>query len=389
MSVVRAAASLGLAALSLASGAGRASAQDAPHRIPRRLLSTAIGAGIGASLSLITRAGSGGNGVCSSGGCVTTVSTAAGAGIGYLVGSQQDRLNTLRYRGGQPLALRLTSATIRGEGVALAASDSLVAVGGSAGAELFRSGPGELRASGVRGATLRGIAAVALAPDGAVAVGTIGGAYLYPPGTAPGALVLEQEVTAALSAAGRMYLATGGRIAVAPGAADSVGSWPSVDVGVAVRGLAFDPVRSVLWAGTDSGIVAFAARGDSLVRAGAVRTGAGVRRVSLYENRLAAALGDSGVRLFDIADAAAPRLVAGWTGERFAYDVSLVGGRLFVASGLDGVTVLDATGSALRVRGIARDAGFAVALASRAGYTYVLDRSRNAVRRFDSSSQIP
>ena len=43
---------------------------------------------------------------------------------------------------------------------------------------------------------------------------------------------------------------------------------------------------------------------------------------------------------------------ARWRGARFAYDVSLSGPRLYVASGLDGVTVLDAGGAKLTVLGL-------------------------------------
>jgi hypothetical protein len=374
---------LAVAVLTLAGTSAPLHAQDGTHRIPRRILSAAIGAGLGLGLSSITRSGGGGMGACSSSKCVTLTSTLAGGAIGFLIGSEQDRLNSLRYRGGRPFALRLTSTNLRGEAVALSATDTLVGVGGTAGAELFRSGPGELRAAGVRGATLRGISTVSLSPTGTLAVGTVGGAYLYPSGGGPGALVLEQEVGASISAAGRAFVATGSRIVSVPDAADSVGAWPSFDVGSPVHGFAYDPARSLLWAGTDSGIVALSVRG------GSARTGASVRRLSSYERRLAVALGDSGVRVFDVAEPAAPRLASAWTGERFSYDVSLIGGRLYVASGLDGVTVLDASGSSIRVLGLARDVGFAVALASRGGYTYVLDRSRNALRRFDSTSPTP
>ena len=377
-------------AIAVAAGASSAGGQTASHRIPHKYLASAIGAGIGAALSAITRSGSGGNGACSSSRCVTLTSMTAGGLIGFLIGSEQDKLNTLRYRGGRPLALRLTSASLKGEAVAIAATDVLVGAGGTNGVELFRSAPGELKPTGVRGATLRGIAAVALdATTGALTVGTAGGAYIYPPGAAPGALVLEQEVTATVAASGHAYVAAGSRVVTMPAGADSVGRWPSIDAGATVRSLAHDAAGATLWAGTDSGIVAFATRGDLLVRVGVMSTGAAVRRVSVDAGRLAAALGDSGVRLFDVADPAAPRSIAAWHGERFAYDVSLVGTRAFVASGLDGVTVLDASGGPLRVLGLARDAGFAVAVTSHGGYTYVLDRTSNALRRFDSTSPMP
>jgi hypothetical protein len=55
-----------------------------------------------------------------------------------------------------------------------------------------------------------------------------------------------------------------------------------------------------------------------------------------------------------------------------------------VASGVEGVYVLDTGGPGLKTEGLARELGFAIALVSGGGYTFVLDRTTNSLRRFAS-----
>jgi hypothetical protein len=95
-------------------------------------------------------------------------------------------------------------------------------------------------------------------------------------------------------------------------------------------------------------------------------------------------MGEAGVRLFDAADPTSPREIARWNVARFVYDVSFGGRRLYAASGIEGVYVLDAGGQQLVTEGLARELGFAVALASADGYTFVLDRTTDSVRRIPS-----
>ena len=98
-------------------------------------------------------------------------------------------------------------------------------------------------------------------------------------------------------------------------------------------------------------------------------------------------MGEAGVHLFDAADPTKPRELARWNVARFVYDVSFGGRRLYAASGIEGVYVLDAGGPGgqqLVTEGLARELGFAVALASADGYTFVLDRTTDSVRRIPS-----
>jgi hypothetical protein len=101
--------------------------------------------------------------------------------------------------------------------------------------------------------------------------------------------------------------------------------------------------------------------------------------------RVAVALGEGGVRLFDVGDPSAPVERAHWTGTRFAYDVALSTNRLFVAGGGDGLYVLDANGGSSPVIGLVRDAGFAVGVAVRGDHAYVIDREGRALRRIPTA----
>ncbi len=66
------------------------------------------------------------------------------------------------------------------------------------------------------------------------------------------------------------------------------------------------------------------------------------------------------------------------------YDVSIDQGRVFAAAGPEGVYVLTLTSGKPVALGLARGLGFASALESRGGYTYILDQRTNSLHRIDS-----
>jgi hypothetical protein len=232
---------------------------------------------------------------------------------------------------------------------------------------------------------VRGISSLALSSgSGHIGIGAASGFYVYPPGTAPGALVRDGGTSAAIPAGNRIFVAVGNRVEAVPVGADTVRSWPGIELGISVGSLAYDAERSILWALSDSALMALRPDGDSLTLVGTTKLDATGRRVIADGQRLAIAFGEGGVRLYDAATATAVRETARWSGARFAYDVSFGAGRLFVAAGLEGVYVLDASGTTLTVAGLARELGFATALATRGEYTFVLDRGGNALRRIRS-----
>ena len=361
----------------------------ADRRMPRRLIFTLAGAALaGAAASLYMLADDRGAqpGNCVSKTCVSVVAVSGGALVGYMVGREFDQLHALRYRGGAPLRPPSIAVSVPGDPLLLVVQDTLVAVSGATGGvQLFTNGGDAIRA-GVRRATgVRGIEAIAIAPaPHALAIGAPTGLYMYPPASGPGVLVREGRATAVATLRERVYVAVGGRVESVPVFADSARSWPGVNVGRQVTTLVAEPGRALLWGIGDSTLVALRPAGDSLEVLSTTSLGGPARRVSIDAERLAVALGEGGVRTFDVSDPASPRETARWTGGRYVYDVSFAGERLFVAAGVEGVYVLSTAGQRLTTLGLARELGFATALETRDGFTFLIDRSTNSLRRFPS-----
>ena len=354
----------------------------AERRLPKRLLYTAIGASVGALTggSYVAVQGAEQPGSCASQGCVLTVTVMAGSLIGYMIGREVDQLHLLRYRGERPLKPEDVWAPLSGEPTILSARGGLIAVGGTAGIQLFRSGT-RLRSEATRANGIRGISAVDIAPAGALALGALSGFYVFPPAEGRGVLLREGTVAAVATAPKRAYYASGNRIESVALDADTSRSWPGIDAGSPVHDLDYDSERDFLWAATDSSLAGYRVDGDSLALVSRTSIPMGARRISVSGDRVAIAFGETGVRILDVTDASAPVETGAWAGARFSYDVSLVGRRLFVAGGPEGVYVLDISNSMPNVVGLARDLGFAAALESEGSHTYILDRRSNALRR--------
>jgi hypothetical protein len=381
--------SLALAATTVGPLAADALAQDQGRgRFPRKYLFSLIGAAVGTAIggSYIAFQGQSQPGNCGDPNCVVAVTVSAGALIGYMIGREFDELHALRYRGGAPLNPQSVSAGLSGDPTLLTVEDDLIAVGGSAGVQFFRSTPNQLRADGRRAAGVRGIAALDLAQPGAMALGSVTGLYLFPPREGPGALVRPGEIGATVTTVDRVFIGGGSRVESAPLSADTSRTWPGVDVGSRVRDLEVDLARNLVWAVTDSALVALRIVGDSLESVSSTHLDARPRTLALEGNRLAVTFGEQGVRLFDATEPTAPRQTAVWEGARFSYDVSLAGTRMFVAAGPEGLYVLDISADPV-VIGLARELGFAAAVASFGPFTYILDRSTNSVRRIESEFQ--
>ena len=358
------------------------------QRTPRRLVYGLIGAGVGAAAAgfyMSVHKDGVTPGLCSQNSCMLTFSLGLGTLVGYTVGREFDQLHALRYRGRAALRPVHVSAGLSGEPTLLAVRDSLVVVGGPGGLQVFTSQAG-LRPAGTRAAGIRGISALDIGSrSAALVVGSASGFYLYPPQSGPGLLVREGEATAAAAAGDRFYLGVASRIEVVPADADTSGGWPGVEAGGRVITLAWDAERTLLWALVDSSLVAFRPAGDSLERVGTLAVGTGARRLAISGHRIAVASAENGAQMVDAADPARPLSRWRWTDARYVYDVSLAGERMYVASGIEGVFVLDVSGAEPSVIGLARELGFATALAADREHTFVLDRSTNALRRFPST----
>jgi hypothetical protein len=303
---------------------------------------------------------------------------------GYFLGHQYDEIHAVQFRGVRPVTVRSIQIEVSGDPVALAAHDSLVDVASSDGVQTFFSSnsllPGEMRARGLIGITTVGIAPVTQW----LSVGTGTGLYLFPPRRGPGVLVHTGAISALVATGDRVISASGNRVSITPVHADSEQAWPGVTVTSPIRALALDSAQSIVWAATDDSLISLRLAGDSLIRLASVPIEGGARKIAVGGGHVAVAVGERGVRMFDVTDPAHPVAGHAWTVARFAYDVSIAGSVMFVAAGPEGVFVVHLRSSALITVGVARNLGFAAAIVSADGYTYLLDGRTNALRRLDS-----
>lgn len=364
----------------------------AERRAPRKLVFSALGllvSGAAASAYVFTsEEGRNGFGACSSKGCVASVSLLAGTLVGYMIGREYDELHAIRYRNGAPLDLPNVAAAVEQSALGLAVRDTLVAVSGAAGVQLMSSAGRGLRPLARRAGGVRGITALDIAPtNGALAVGSPAGFYVFPPVTGPGLLLREGSTTAVLTTRDVAYLGIGDRIEVAPLGADTTRSWPGASIGAPARALHWDEGRRVLWAATDSALIALRPDADSLVTVGRIATEAPARRLHGDGTLLLAAQGENGLRMWDVTDPAAPVERFHWTTARFAYDVAMVSPqRVLVAGGTDGMYVLDVSGERPVVIGLARELGFVTTVIVRGPHVFLLDRYGDQLRRLDTSA---
>lgn len=359
-----------------ASVAAQASEPTIAPRSSRTKLYTILGAILGGAIGLGIRNSAGGKSAS-----IIAGSTLVGAGIGFAFGHEADRTYNSRYRGVVPLHLTSVNAHLEGEPVALSADDSLVAVGGSAGVEMLPLS-GAMEAGILRARGLNSIMAVALAPTtGWLAVGSPAGLYMFPPDVGPGALVRPGDISAVVGGQRHVYVAVNDRIEIAPLSDDTARTWPGLSMGSPVHALLLDAEHGLLWATTDRNLIALRASRDTLERIGEAPLDAVGLRLAQTGDTIVVALGERGVQFFDVTDPKAPRPVASWTTAHFAYDVSIDKQRLFVAAGPEGVYVVDLRTTPMRTLGLAHEMGFATALASRRGHTYILDRRGVVLRR--------
>ena len=359
------------------------------HRTPRSRILAIVGGLVGGALGVVFAKSSSSDvgGSCLGLQCVIVAGTVGGAVSGYFIGREYDITYAQRYRGVSPLDIRSVDADLEGEPIALAASDSAISVAGSDGVQLFSSGAGLLQQSR-RAGGIRGITVVALAPStGWIALGSPSGLYLFPPNGGPGALVRAGSVTAASATDRGVYFGVDDRLELAPFQTDTTRAWPGIALGAsgAARDVVVDSARSLVWVVTARDLRSYRVASDSLlVPLGVAPLGGAGLRLAMAHDTIAVAMGEKGVRLFDVSNAATPRAFADWNVARFVYDVSIDDGRLFAAAGPEGVFVVSLGAAPLRTVGLARGLGFASALVSRGGHTYILDRRSNSLRRIDS-----
>jgi hypothetical protein len=347
-------------------------------RTPRRAVLAVIGALVGgAGGAFLHREGTGK--ACRT--CYIGAGAVIGGAAGLLIGRELDQMHAVRFRGVPRLRIPFVEEALDGDPLALTARDTLLAVATSDGVTILSS-TSTLIPRGRRANAIRGITAVELTSrTHAMAVATPTGLYLYPPIRGPGVLLREGTIQAATASDDHVFFALGPRIEWAELDGDSAKVWPGLDVGAPVADLEWDARREIVWALTDSLLLALRWNGDTLRPLSRTRVEVGGRSLSTHGDRIAVALGTSGIAILDSSDPTAVVDIARWSGARFVYDVALTGDRLYAGAGPEGVFVIDASTRPPRTIGLAFDLGFAAALLSRDGYTYILDRRTSSVRR--------
>jgi hypothetical protein len=359
-----------------------AAAGKVAHPHPRSLVFGIAGAVLGGLAAFAFSKGSGGQR------SVGTIAVGAAAGglAGFFVGRQIDERRAIAFHGTPQLRIPNVGIDLEGEPSVLAYRDSVTAVGSSTGVQMFADVDSRLVLVSHRAAGLHGVDALDISPGSKwLAIGSRAGLYLYPPSRGPGILVRRASVNAIAAAETRVFVALDNRVESVPVRADSVRDYPGSTLDAPIRDLQIDEARAVLWASTDHSLVALRIAGDSLVKIGSVPLAGSGLRFTIQQSLAVVAMGEKGVALFDIADPTQPKLKTVWTASHFAYDVSVDGARLYVAAGPEGVYLVDLSGDAPRTIGLARSLGFASAIVSGDGRTFILDRRANALRRIVST----
>lgn len=365
-----------------------AAAQQREHgRMPRKWLMAVIGAAVG-GLTAMLYAGSGHSfdGPCSSNSCVAAMTITIGFGAGYMIGGERDQLYNLRYRNAPPLSLRgqalplsVVANDIAGRGTSLVAA-------GEEGVEVVLAGP-RMERGDVRARGLRGVAAALPDPESnrllvATATGLFGFALTGERLT--GSLLANGEVGALDVRGDRVMLVADGAIRSARLEGDSLIRLSAPRTfQTRVTDVVWDPARPIVWALTETALIALAASDSGLADSlGAMEIPGTGRRLILNGSTAAVAVGDGGAVVADVSDPSAVRQTAQWNGARFVYDVALSTGALYVAAGPEGLYVMSRSpDGGLSPIGLARGLGFIAALESRGDDLFLLDRSGSVVRR--------
>ena len=359
--------------------ANSAAHQRTPRRVVMPLVMAAVAA-VAASAYFIPNADEA-VGSCASPRCVLPITIGAGLFVGYLMGREMDQAYAVHYRQGAPVSAASDRTRLEGEPQWLALGGARGAAGGAGGVQLFSTDAAP-KVLARRATGLRGLHGVDLAGS-TLAIATATGLYEFAADSPTGARRRDGDITAVATWRGRRVIATGSRVELepAPGAHDT--AWTALALGAPVRALGADPRGAIIWAATDSALVAITLSGDTLVQRSSARMRGGARAVRSDGARVVVAAGDRGLWLFDVDGVAAHQRFV-WTGARFAYDAVIARERVYVAAGADGLYVLDAKAPRGVSLGLARQVGFAVALGVQGDYTYVLDRTEPAVHRLRS-----
>lgn len=322
-------------------------------------------------------------GGCSKASCVVPVSVAFGAAIGFMIGSEMDRLYDLRYAHAPPMDLGGRELPLAVLPQDLALERGTVLVTGTEGIELVRAGP-TLERIGFRARGLRGIGPIAAdSATNRLLVGSPVGLYRFPlRGEDPGTLSYPGEISALSGDSSLLALGLGPAVQLARVDDSVTALGPAQAEEARVVDLAWQG-DSVLWVLTEDRLVAYARLGDSLAPRGALTLAAIGRRLALRDSLALVAAGSGGVVAVDVRDPTAPIARANWSGARFCYDVAELAGTVYVAAGPEGLYALRLDTGTFTPLGLARAVGFTAALEAGPDALYVLDRASGVLRRIE------
>jgi hypothetical protein len=205
-----------------------------------------------------------------------------------------------------------------------------------------------------------------------------GGLYRFPLMSGIGTQLRASAAASVVVMGDDYVVATGNRVERVRRTATELGTYPGITLRDSVRALEVDP-RGVVWAVTSSELLALRPAFDSLSVVGRLAMPRGAQRLSVEGTRAAVALGDSGLRFVDVAEPEAPKTIADWHGTKFVYDVVLMNGVAYTASGIDGMAKVSLrNGTSPLQEGLAREIGFIVAIAADKTHLLVLDRANTA-----------
>ncbi len=370
-------------ALALTLAATPLEAQDGGGRLPRKWLVAGIGALVASAFATVYALSFEGDiGGCSGGACVVPASALGGAVIGFMIGSELDKLYAIRYRHAPPVTLRGRALPLAVMPTDLAVRQRNVLVTGAEGLEVIRTGPA-LDRVGLRARGLRGIGPVTSdSAANVLLVGTPVGLYRFPlRGDDLGTLAFPGEISALATEEDHVALGLGPDLQLAQLADSLRPVADAIPEEARIVDLAWQNADR-LWVLTEDRLVAYTADGaGTLTPRGAFPLPALGRRLALQDSMAYVATGSGGVYAVDVRDPATLVERGNWSGARFAYDVAVIDSTVYVAAGPEGLYLLRPGPDGFRAIGLSRSLGFVAAVASDGEALYVLDRSGVQLRR--------
>ncbi len=319
--------------------------------------------------------------LCSNDECLAFIAGAAGAGVGYLIGSEMDAKYERRMAAGPTLDYDQQTFPLGMMPDRMTAFPNGAAVIGLQGARIV-STDGTITE---RGVGVRGLEDLAVLPElNLLVLSTFSSliGFSIDADTAPGQVIDERGGGAMEVFQDRLAIAGFDSIRVfrvrQTTQGFSVETLAAMENVEFVTDMTFNPFQRTAWILLEDRVVAYT---SDLEKVADLQLPAAGRTVRARGDRLVVAAGTEGVYVLNATDPRAPRVVQHYTGVRFAYAADLDGDRLYVAAGPEGLAVVDISGSSPTVVGVARDVQFANdVVTAGSGKAWILDRDGHAVQ---------